>query len=436
MEIYVVQEGDSIASIADRYHVTAAKLVLDNGLESSRDLVVGQTIVIVYPKETYTVQEGDSLASIALNFGIQPMQLLRNNPNLMEREYIYPGETITISFNTGGTMITNGFAFPYVNKELLIKTLPYLTYISIFNYQATAEGEVKCFFKDLEIIQTSIQYGTIPLMYISTLSIHGEINMEDTYQLLLNIDTQNRLIENILNTLKIKGYYGVNLVLNFISASTLKYYENYVLKLTEVLKSNGFLTFITINTNKQINKIQQFNEVDFTVMSKAADILTFIDIIWGTNYGLPLPVSNLPELENLLTEVRPTLSEETTCIGIPIIGYDWNLSDENGTKESSAQAITLSSALNLAHDVGAKIQFDDISKTPYFIYYQQGYNIPVKHIVWFVDARSIDAVTKLVSEYKLAGTGIWNVMPYFPQIWLVINSQFEILKQIPDILFE
>jgi spore germination protein len=34
----------------------------------------------------------------------------------------------------------------------------------------------------------------------------------------------------------------------------------------------------------------------------------------------------------------------------------------------------------------------------------------------------------LVSKYGLAGTGIWNIMIYYPQMWLVINTQYEIIK--------
>ena len=48
--------------------------------------------------------------------------------------------------------------------------------------------------------------------------------------------------------------------------------------------------------------------------------------------------------------------------------------------------------------------------------------------MWFVDARSIDALLDLVVEYDLQGTGIWNITVYNAQLWLIINSQFEIAK--------
>ncbi|MDF2540803.1 MAG: hypothetical protein K0S47_521 [Herbinix sp.] len=50
------------------------------------------------------------------------------------------------------------------------------------------------------------------------------------------------------------------------------------------------------------------------------------------------------------------------------------------------------------------------------------------HIVWFIDARSINVLLDLIKEEGLNGSGIWNTMTYHPQLWLLINSQFNVLK--------
>ena len=49
-----------------------------------------------------------------------------------------------------------------------------------------------------------------------------------------------------------------------------------------------------------------------------------------------------------------------------------------------------------------------------------------EHIVWFEDARSINARIALVPEYELYGASFWNIMRLFPQSWAVINSQYDI----------
>lgn len=86
MDLYVVQQGDNIESIANKYGISVERLISDNGLINPYSLVVGQSLVILYPKSTYTVKQGDNLATIADFNGISFMQLIRNNPFLHDRE--------------------------------------------------------------------------------------------------------------------------------------------------------------------------------------------------------------------------------------------------------------------------------------------------------------------------------------------------------------
>ena len=56
MEIYIVQHGDSVESIANRYGISVERLISDNGISNPKILVVGQALVILIPKETYIVK--------------------------------------------------------------------------------------------------------------------------------------------------------------------------------------------------------------------------------------------------------------------------------------------------------------------------------------------------------------------------------------------
>ena len=143
-------------------------------LQIQWNLAIGQTIVIVYPKITYVIQDGDTLYGIAEKFGVSPIQLLRNNPFLSDKEYIYPGETIVISYEDSKkrNVVTSGYAYPFIDKNILKKTLPYLTYLTVFNYRVTREGEL-INIDDEEIIQLAKEYGVAPMMLISTLTDAG-----------------------------------------------------------------------------------------------------------------------------------------------------------------------------------------------------------------------------------------------------------------------
>ena len=202
MQIHVVQPGETINYIADIYNVSVDKLIQDNRLNNAYNLVPGQAIVIADPKLTYTIKEGDTLVSIAEAYGITIMQILRNNPFLSGREYLYPGELITISYNTQGSIVTNGYCYPFIDTNLLKKTLPNLTYLSVLNYRATKEGEITTYYDDSEIIQLAKAYAVVPLVMLTTLSAQGEPDLEVAYELLLNEDYQDKQIDNMITIMK------------------------------------------------------------------------------------------------------------------------------------------------------------------------------------------------------------------------------------------
>jgi spore germination protein len=432
MNIHVVQPGETISSIAQIYGVSEYKLIQDNELENPNDLVPGQTIVIAYPEQTYAVQQGDTLESIANAHNVTVMQLLRNNPFLSKRDYIYPGETLVISYDTAGGITTLGFCYPYINEDTLRKTLPCLTYISIFNYRATNEGNIIQSYDDTDIIQTVKEYDTVPLILLSTFTEQGEPDFEIVYTLLLNEDFQDRLINNLLTIMREKGYLGVNLVFSFMNTSNQRLYQNFLEKVYSRLKTEGYLVIVTINPNITSNEEVIFEKIDYSVISNSADAVTFLQFIWGTNFRPPSPVSSIQSLRQFVDYAVTLVPADKFIIGKPIIAYDWVL--PYNEQYSAAHALTINSAIRLAQDVGAVIQFDEVSKTPYFEYTLSDIGTPINHIVWMIDARSLSALLELISEYNLNGAGIWNVMIYSAPLWLLINSQYNIVKILHELI--
>lgn len=260
MEIYVVQPGDTIDSIAQKFGISAEKLINDNGMTMPYFLVVGQTLVIAHPQVVYTVKEGDTLGSIAEAYGIPVMQLLRNNPFLASRQYIYTGETLVISYdNNDGTLITVGYTYPFIRDEILRMTLPNLTYVPVFNYRMTGEGDIIGEDEDLEVIQIAKLYDTAPTMVLTAYSKTGEIDLEVVYSLLTNKEVQDKLLDNLLLILKEKGYYGVNLAFQFVNTDNQQLYIDFLTNVTNRLHPEGYTVFITLNPGLSYNG----NEVTF-----------------------------------------------------------------------------------------------------------------------------------------------------------------------------
>lgn len=428
MNIHVVQPGETIDTIANLYSVSVDKLIQDNELINPDNLVVGQTIVIVYPTQTYTVQDGDTLEGIAAAFEKPIMQLLRNNPFLAERKNIYPGETLVISYDTIGTTTTFGYSYAFINKQTLIKTLPNLTYLSVFNYKATIDGRIDSFFDDTEVIRLSKEYNTIPLMMLSTLSPQGEPDVEVTYEILLNEEYQDLQLNNLMDILKAKGYRGVNFVFHFLSTSNQNLYQKFITKVSDRLFSEGYFVFVTIDPGIQnLNGEASFPTIDFTKISAGVNAIIFVALGWGTNSGPPLPVTSIKNLRDFVDYAITLVPRDKFHLGIPIIAYDWILPYIPSI--TIANSLTLDSAISLAATTGTTIQFDNASQTPYFQYNLKSIGGPPhNHIVCSIDARSMNGLIDIVTEYGLSGTGDWNVMVYIAQLWLIINSRYDIIK--------
>lgn len=425
MIIHVVQPGETIYSIASQYNVSPQKIVRDNQLENPNSLVPGQTLVILQPDIVYTVKAGDTLESIARQFGTTTVKLLQNNPYIMDSYQIVPGDAITIT-NKGekrGTIFTNGYVYPFVNREELLKTLPYLTYLSIFTYGITPEGNL-IGIEDEEIIRLARDYGVAPLMVIATLNEEGVFSNELAKQVLNDPVALNNLIENIVSKVKEKQYAGIDIDFEFILPEDKEAFINFVQKVTQRLNEEGFQTFIALAPKTYANQPGLLYAAhDYPALGSAANRVLLMTYEWGYTYGPPMAVAPINNVKQVLDYAVTAIDPNKIYMGIPNYGYDFTLPYVQG--ESKAETLSVVEAVGRAKSVGAKIQFDETAQTPFFTYYDKEGR---QHEVWFEDARSIKAKLDQYEEYNLEGVGYWQLMNYFPQNWLVVNSLYDIAK--------
>lgn len=424
MIIHVVQSGETIEAIAEKYNISAARLIQDNNLLPQDTLVPGQAIVIVYPEQVYIVKEGDTLASIAADNDISLLQLLQNNPFLSDRQYIYPGEELVLRYAPKyGNMTTNGFASPYINSKLLTKTLPFLSYLSIWGNYITANADIISV-NDAEIIQLAKDYGVAPIMLVSAYTPKGELSQEAAYKIIYTEELQKRFIRNLLTILNNKGYHGANIAYHFLTSENIAGYTIFTANLASALRSAGYSLGISIPPRITPENNAVYEKLDYSKIGQFADEVLFTSFHFGYSYVPPMPVMSITAMMDFLEYAVTTIPPEKISIGISMIGYNWSLPYVPGV--TKANSLSTISAIKLAYEVGAVIQFDDLSQTPFYTYSEK--LLPVKHIVWFTDARSIYGMAELVPRYGLRGVDIWNIMYYNNQLWLIINSQFDILK--------
>ncbi len=100
--IHTVVRGENLFRIALHYNTTVAKLQADNGIYNPNFIYAGQQLCIIGvvsnppPAGTaYVVQYGDTLGRIAQRFGVNMWVLARVN-NIVNLNLIYAGQRLTI----------------------------------------------------------------------------------------------------------------------------------------------------------------------------------------------------------------------------------------------------------------------------------------------------------------------------------------------------
>ena len=422
MDIHVVQPGETVYSVAQDYGVPMARLLDDNQLPNPTRLVVGQTLVIQYPLRTYTVRSGDTLLSIAQTNGLTVRQLLRNNPVLRGESTLLTGQELVLSYRQEkeGTLSVNGYAYPYVDRGLLQRTLPYLTNLTPFTYGFTPQGALVPL-DDGPMLAAARPMGVAPLLHLSTLTEEGGFSNELAHAILTDQAAQNRLISNLLQIMSDKDYRGLDVDFEYVYAQDAEAYARFIARLREALAPRGLPVLVALAPKVFADQPGLLYEGhNYRLLSQAADQVLLMTYEWGYTYGPPMAVAPIRNVRQVVEYALTEMSPEKIWLGIPNYGYDWVLPYQRGRKATS---ISNQYAVVLAARYYAAIRYDEQAQSPWFRYVDERGQ---EHEVWFEDARSIRAKLALIPEYGLYGAGYWNLMRPFPQNWLVLNALYQI----------
>ncbi len=385
MTIYVVQTGDSVDSIASAYGISANSIIYNNQLAYPYRLAVGQAL------------------------------LLSSGANSSERRNIIAG----------------GYAYPFIQNFTLTETLPYLTDLFIFSYGFTADGElIPPQLDDTWMIELAREKNTRPILTLTPFGPDGRFSNYLINVLVNDLEVQQRLIDQLLETMRLKNYGGIDIDFEYILAEDRISFAEFVTRVRTAGNEAGYPVSVALAPKTSDNQPGLlYGGKDYALLGEAANHVLLMTYEWGYTYGPPMAVAPIHKVREVVEYALTRIPAEKINLGIPNYGYDWPLPYEKGI--TAARTISNTQAIEIAIDNNASIEFDPVSMSPHFTYEKDG----IAHEVWFEDVRSLKEKFSLIEEYHLRGAGYWQVMNLFRANWLLLADTFYITKNPEDFSF-
>ncbi|WP_318614531.1 LysM peptidoglycan-binding domain-containing protein [Sporosarcina sp. YIM B06819] len=423
MQIHEVHPGETLWLIAQRYGITPTQIVTANVLENPNKLVPGMTLVMPTTPGTHYVQPGENLSDIAQRYGTTIQEIVRVN-QLQNPNMIVVGMRLNIPVHKP---IIDVNAYTINTGETGAREIQevghYLTYWMPFVYSVKEDGSLTTL-DDTEMLQSAAAERIVPVIAITNFSATAT-GSGLAHTILSSTELQEKLLTNILNVMKEKGYKGLNVDFENVFPADRENYNQFLQRAVDRLHPEGY--FVSSALAPKVSSEQQgllYEAHDYEAQGKIVDFVVLMTYEWGYRFGPPQAISPLNQIKRVLDYAITVIPRDKIFFGFQIYARDWLIPHVQGQE---AETFSQQEAIRRAIQYGATIQYDPIAQSPFYRYTDaQGRH----HEVWFEDARSAQAKFKMVKDYHLRGISYWVLGYPFPQNWLLLEDNFTIRKRV------
>lgn len=244
--------------------------------------------------------------------------------------------------------------------------------------------------------------------YISVPGKEGSFSGEMLHTVLHNEAIQNRLISQLISTLKANKLQGINIDFEEMKENSDEYFTKFQQKLYSEFKKNGLIVSMDIMADNSDYNLKQLNPVTDYFILMAYD--QFND---ASAAG---PISSQKWIEKQMDVVSREIPSEKIILGLGAYGRQW-IKDENGTR---IEDISYSQAINRAKVSNSKVTFDNDTYNLHYAYNFSGNADEPKSYneTWFTDAATAFNILRFSDDYRTAGTAVWRLGSEDARIWL------------------
>ena len=254
-----------------------------------------------------------------------------------------------------------------------------------------------------------MQEGGVKIMPLLTNNYKTLFRGETVKRIITNPQKKQKLINDIIATLKKYNFIGVNIDFEEIMMESDQPLVEFQKSLYEQLHAQQLLVS---------QDVIPFNDdYNFKALSKYNDYLILMAYDQHHAETKPGPNSSQKWIEAAVIDAANKVPSNKIILALPAFGHDWQLGDKR--KVEKVTDVTYQQAIANAKNSDAKIDYDNDSYNLSYQYYDSENKL---HQVYFVDAATSFNSIRFGTEINLAGTALWRLGGEDVRLWSFYNK--------------
>ncbi len=227
-------------------------------------------------------------------------------------------------------------------------------------------------------------------------------------------EARDKLASDIANIIVERGYDGVNIDLEDIRPEDRPLLSDFMQRVSGKLRPAGKKVTQAVVAKTRDARDGYGGAFDYAALASTVDYVLVMAYDFHYAGGDPGPVAPLNWVRDVVTYSTATYGAAKTILGVPLYGYDWNVS-----RGGTARAITYEQAVTRFKRPGAKRELDYPSGSEVVRYADDNGD---RHEAWFESGATFDAKLRLVRETGIAGFGVWRIGQEDTSVWDVLKK--------------
>lgn len=295
-----------------------------------------------------------------------------------------------------------------------------LDIVSPYFYHLTPSGTIKSFNEPqtTQLLQDN-RVMVIPL-------IQNESKWNEFTKTIDTVAKRDMIVSRLYDLVESNGYDGIHIDFEGVNAADRDLLTDFMTRLYAAFNPQGWMVSQAVIARTSDASTYWGGAYDYEKLSKVNDYIVIMAYDFGyASRPDPIAVAPVWWVENVINYAVSRIPREKLLLGIPLYGYNWNV-----TTGAVATSVTHPAAVQLAALPGATTGYSNEHQAPWIKYTAQNGD---QHEVWYENAASFEAKLSIMTEKRLAGFATWRLGHEDPAVWTVIGSLSTPATRIPPV---